>query len=43
MPDQDSSLVGVFAEADALVRRPPHAAAAAPGDLVDVLPLGRLS
>jgi molybdopterin molybdotransferase len=43
MPDQDSSLVGVFAEADALVRRPPNSAAAAPGDLVDVLPLGRLS
>jgi molybdopterin molybdotransferase len=43
MPDQDSSLVSVFAEADALVRRAPHAPAAAPGELVDILPLARLA
>ena len=40
-PDQDSSLVSVFARADALIRRPVHAAAASAGDLVDVLPLYR--
>ena len=39
--DQDSSLVTVFASADALLRRPVGAAAAAPGDPVDVLPLAR--
>jgi molybdopterin molybdotransferase len=43
MPDQDSSLVRVFSEADALVRRPPGAPAADPGDLVDILPLARLA
>jgi molybdopterin molybdotransferase len=41
MREQDSSLVGVFALADALVRRPIGAPAAAVGDLVDVLPLDR--
>ena len=41
-PDQDSSLVGVFARADALVRRPVGAPAAATGDLVDTLPLRRV-
>jgi molybdopterin molybdotransferase len=40
--DQDSSLVTVFAKADALLRRPGGAPAAAVGDPVDVLPLGRL-
>ncbi len=40
--DQDSALVTVFAQADALVRRPARAAAAAAGDVVDVLPLRRL-
>ena len=40
-PDQDSSLVGVFSRADALVRRPANAAAASSGDIVDVLPLAR--
>jgi molybdopterin molybdotransferase len=40
--DQDSSLVGVFAEADALLRRPPRAPAAGAGELADVLPLARL-
>ncbi len=39
--DQDSSLVTVFAAANALLRRPAGAPAAAPGDLVDVLPLSR--
>lgn len=39
--DQDSSLVSVFAAADALLRRSPGAAAASPGDAVDVLPLPR--
>ncbi|MGZ5983981.1 MAG: molybdopterin-binding protein, partial [Caulobacteraceae bacterium] len=40
--DQDSSLVTVFAQADALLRRPSQAPPAAVGDLVDVLPLARL-
>ena len=39
--DQDSSLVGVFSRADALIRRPMNAAAASAGDIVDVLPLAR--
>ena len=39
--DQDSSLVSVFAVADALLRRPPGAAAAAAGESVEVLPLAR--
>ncbi len=39
--DQDSSLVGVFAAADALLRRQAGAAAAAAGELVDILPLAR--
>jgi len=39
--DQDSSLVSVFAVADALLRRPPGAAAAVAGDVVEVLPLSR--
>jgi molybdopterin molybdotransferase len=39
--DQDSSLVSVFAVSDALLRRPPGAAAAETGDLVEVLPLAR--
>ncbi|HWD67722.1 MAG TPA: gephyrin-like molybdotransferase Glp [Caulobacteraceae bacterium] len=42
LPDQDSSLVMVFAAADCLVRRPPGAAAAEVGDPVEVLPLPRL-
>ena len=39
--DQDSSLVTVFASADALLRRRPGAPAAAVGDPVSVLPLSR--
>jgi molybdopterin molybdotransferase len=39
--DQDSSLVAVFAQADALLRRAPDAAAAAAGTLAEVLPLDR--
>lgn len=39
---QDSSLVGVFARADALVRLPAGAPAMAAGDTVDVLRLDRL-
>ena len=39
--DQDSSLVSVFAAADALVRRPGGAPAQTAGDLVDILPLAR--
>jgi molybdopterin molybdotransferase len=39
--DQDSSLVTVFAIADALLRRPSGAAAAEAGELVEVLPLAR--
>lgn len=39
--DQDSSLVTVFAAADALLRRPAGAAASNAGDLVEVLPLSR--
>lgn len=42
MDNQDSSLVTVFAEADALLRRPIDAPAARAGDLVDILPLDRL-
>ena len=39
--DQDSSLVSVFAGADALLRRPPGAEAVPEGGLVEVLPLRR--
>ncbi|MDP3659900.1 gephyrin-like molybdotransferase Glp [Phenylobacterium sp.] len=39
--DQDSSLITVFAQADALLRRQAGAPAAAAGDLVDVLALSR--
>jgi molybdopterin molybdotransferase len=39
--DQDSSLVSVFAMADALVRRPPGAPALDAGEPVEVLLLGR--
>ena len=39
--DQDSSLLTVYASADALLRRPIGAAEVAPGDVVDVLPLMR--
>ena len=41
-PDQDSSLVAVFAAADALVRRPAGAPAMAAGALVEALDLERL-
>ncbi|MGH7024680.1 MAG: molybdopterin molybdotransferase MoeA [Caulobacteraceae bacterium] len=40
--DQDSSLVSVFASADALLRRPAGAPAAGVGDVVEVLRLDRL-
>jgi molybdopterin molybdotransferase len=43
LADQDSSLVSVFADADALVRRPPGAGAVQPGETIEVLTLGRLS
>jgi len=36
---QDSSMMSVYAEADGLIVRPPHAPAAAAGDVVQVLPL----
>jgi len=39
--DQDSSLIGVFAQADALLRRRAGAPAAQAGDKVEVLPLRR--
>jgi molybdopterin molybdotransferase len=39
--DQDSSLVTVFAAANALLRRPPGAPAAAAGEVVEALPLAR--
>lgn len=39
--DQDSSLVTVFAAADALLRRPPNAPALEAGGLAEVLPLAR--
>jgi molybdopterin molybdotransferase len=39
--DQDSSLVSVFASADALVRRPGAAPALAKGALIEALVLGR--
>jgi molybdopterin molybdotransferase len=42
MGDQDSSLVSVFAHADALIRRPAGAPAAEAGEVVDILRLGRL-
>ena len=41
MSDQDSSLVSVFAEADALLRRAARADAAPAGEIVEVLPLER--
>ncbi len=41
-PDQDSSLVSVFAAADALVRRPAGTSALAAGDVVEMLRLQRL-
>jgi molybdopterin molybdotransferase len=41
-PDQESSLVSVFARADCLIRRPIGAPPAEAGDVVDVLRLGRL-
>jgi molybdopterin molybdotransferase len=40
-PDQDSSLVTVFAAADALLRRLPGAPAAQRGETVDILRLDR--
>jgi molybdopterin molybdotransferase len=43
LSDQDSSLMTVFAEADALLRRPIGAPAAAAGDVVEVLPLDRMA
>lgn len=41
-PDQESSLVSVFARADCLIRRPIGAAPAVAGDPVDILRLNRL-
>jgi molybdopterin molybdotransferase len=41
-PDQESSLVGVFARADVLIRREADAPAADAGDVVQVLRLDRL-
>ncbi len=42
MPDQDSSLVAVFAAASTLIRRPAQAPAREVGEPVEILPLGRL-
>ncbi len=42
LTDQDSSLVTVFAAADALLRRPPNAPAVAAGETVEILLLARL-
>jgi molybdopterin molybdotransferase len=42
LADQDSSLVRIFAEADALIRHPAGAPALGPGDLVETLRLARL-
>jgi molybdopterin molybdotransferase len=39
--DQDSSLISIFHKSHALIRRLPEAAAAKPGDIVDILDLGR--
>ena len=39
--DQDSSLIGVFARAGALIRRPAGAKASKAGQVVDILPLDR--
>ncbi len=41
-PDQESSLVSVFARADCLIRRPMGAPAAAVGDTVEVMRLERM-
>jgi len=41
-PDQDSSLVSVFAEADALIRRAAGAPALGRGEIVETLRLARL-
>lgn len=41
--DQDSSLVTIFAKADALVRRAPGSPPAALGDSIDILALDRLT
>lgn len=38
-PHQDSSLLSTMSHADVLIRRPPHAPAAAAGDLCEILPL----
>ncbi len=43
LENQDSSLVALFARSDALLRRRARAPGAAAGDLVDTLPLDRLS
>ncbi|MBO9559923.1 MAG: molybdopterin molybdotransferase MoeA [Caulobacter sp.] len=40
-PDQDSSLIGVFARADCLVVRPAGAPPTGAGEVVDLLPLAR--
>ncbi|WP_298162167.1 gephyrin-like molybdotransferase Glp [Brevundimonas sp.] len=40
LPDQDSSMVTTMAQADCLLRRPPHSPALAAGDPVLVLTLG---
>jgi molybdopterin molybdotransferase len=42
LPDQESSLVTVFAQAEVLLRRPAGASAAATGDVVEISPLHRL-
>ncbi len=41
-PVQDSSMLKTLARADALVLRPPHAPAAAAGDVVEAIPLAPL-
>jgi molybdopterin molybdotransferase len=37
---QDSSMLSPLAQADCLVVRPPHAAPAAAGSAVEIIPLG---
>lgn len=39
LPKQDSSMLSFLAKADCLIVRPPHAPAAAAGDMVEIVPL----
>lgn len=42
-PRQDSSMLALFTTADGLIVRPPHAPAAAPGDMVEVIPFAEVA